>query len=65
MVDIEEGVLSHWHFGRSALVGDAAHKVSRPEFNAGVIADVPNKSHLTLPSAVTLVWEVWQLLRIC
>ena len=55
MVDIEEGVLSHWHFGKSALVGDAAHKVSRPEVNAGVIADVPNISHLTLPSAVTLV----------
>lgn len=27
LVDIEEGVLDHWHFGRSVLVGDAAHKV--------------------------------------
>ena len=55
MVDTEEDVLSHWHFGRSVLVGDAAHKLSRPEANARVIADVPNRSHLTLPSVVTLV----------
>lgn len=27
IVDIEEGVLSHWFFGRTVLVGDAAHKV--------------------------------------
>ena len=27
LVDIEEGVLNHWHFGRFVLVGDAAHKV--------------------------------------
>jgi hypothetical protein len=27
IVDIEEGVLSKWHFGRTVLVGDAAHKV--------------------------------------
>lgn len=27
LADIEEGVLSRWHYGRSVLVGDAAHKV--------------------------------------
>lgn len=27
MIDIEEGILKHWHFGRTVLVGDAAHKV--------------------------------------
>ena len=30
MVDIEEGVLSRWYFGRTVLVGDAAHKVCFP-----------------------------------
>lgn len=28
VVDIEEGVLSRWHYGRTVLVGDTAHKVS-------------------------------------
>lgn len=28
LVDIEEGVLSRWHYGRTVLVGDTAHKVS-------------------------------------
>lgn len=28
LADIEEGVLSHWHYGRYVLVGDAAHKVA-------------------------------------
>ncbi|PHH71666.1 hypothetical protein CDD83_5125 [Cordyceps sp. RAO-2017] len=27
LVDIQEGVLSRWHYGRYVLVGDAAHKV--------------------------------------
>lgn len=27
LADIEEGVLSRWHYGRHVLVGDAAHKV--------------------------------------
>ncbi len=65
MVDIEEGVLNHWHFGRSVLVGDAAHKVSNSVVSARVIANAANTSHLILPSAVTLVWKVWQLSRIC
>lgn len=28
VVDIEEGILSRWHYGRTVLVGDTAHKVS-------------------------------------
>ncbi|KAI4279288.1 MAG: hypothetical protein L6R38_005070 [Xanthoria sp. 2 TBL-2021] len=28
VVDIEEGVLSRWHYGRTVLVGDTAHKIS-------------------------------------
>ncbi|KAI9155740.1 FAD-dependent urate hydroxylase [Paramyrothecium foliicola] len=28
LADIEEGVLSRWHYGRHVLVGDAAHKVT-------------------------------------
>ncbi|KAH7304208.1 FAD binding domain protein [Stachybotrys elegans] len=28
LADIEEGVLSRWHFSRHVLVGDAAHKVT-------------------------------------
>ncbi|KAF7681038.1 fad binding domain-containing protein [Alternaria burnsii] len=28
MVSLEEGILSHWSFGRTVLVGDAAHKVT-------------------------------------
>ncbi|KAL8671459.1 MAG: hypothetical protein Q9168_004047 [Polycauliona sp. 1 TL-2023] len=28
VVDIEEGVLSRWHYRRTVLVGDAAHKVT-------------------------------------
>ena len=35
MVDIEEGVLNHWHFGRTVLVGDAAHKVLVPQITLG------------------------------
>ena len=27
LCDIEEGVLRHWHYGRTVLVGDTAHKV--------------------------------------
>lgn len=27
LCSVEEGVFSHWHFGRMVLVGDAAHKV--------------------------------------
>lgn len=27
LVSIEEGVLQHWHWGRTALAGDAVHKV--------------------------------------
>lgn len=27
LVDLEEGVFEHWHFGRMALAGDAVHKV--------------------------------------
>jgi hypothetical protein len=27
MINIEEGILEHWHSGRTVLVGDAAHKV--------------------------------------
>lgn len=27
IVDMEEGILPHWFFGRTVLVGDAAHKV--------------------------------------
>ena len=65
MVDIEEGVLNHWHFGRSVLVGYAAYKVSNPAVSAGVLADAANRSHPTLPSAVILVWKVWQLSQIC
>ena len=29
VVDIEEGVLNRWFYGRTVLVGDTAHKVSR------------------------------------
>ena len=65
MVDIEEGVLNHWHFGRNVLVGDAAYKVSNPAVSAGVLVNGGNRSNLILPSAVTLVWEVWQLSQIC
>ncbi|KAL2807716.1 FAD binding domain protein [Aspergillus granulosus] len=28
LVNIEEGIFDHWHFGRTVLVGDAAHKVT-------------------------------------
>ncbi|PNY24071.1 FAD-dependent urate hydroxylase [Tolypocladium capitatum] len=28
LADIEEGILSRWHYGRHVLVGDAAHKVT-------------------------------------
>ncbi|KAI8630518.1 hypothetical protein F5Y19DRAFT_48544 [Xylariaceae sp. FL1651] len=28
IVSLEEGVLKHWHFGRLALLGDSAHKVT-------------------------------------
>ncbi|KAL9030775.1 MAG: hypothetical protein Q9196_001125 [Gyalolechia fulgens] len=28
VVDIEEGVLSRWHYGRTVLVGDTAHKIT-------------------------------------
>lgn len=27
LVNVEEGVLDKWHFGRIVLAGDAAHKV--------------------------------------
>jgi 2-polyprenyl-6-methoxyphenol hydroxylase-like FAD-dependent oxidoreductase len=28
LVNVEEGIFDHWHHGRLALMGDAAHKVS-------------------------------------
>lgn len=34
VVDIEEGVLSQWYFGRTVLVGDAAHKVCFIKFRS-------------------------------
>ena len=30
LVNLEEVVFEHWHYGRLAIVGDAAHKVSLP-----------------------------------
>ena len=28
LINIEEGIFSHWHWGRTVLLGDAAHKAS-------------------------------------
>lgn len=30
LVSLEEGVLDHWFFGRTALAGDSVHKVAYP-----------------------------------
>ena len=58
MVDIEEGVQDVWHFGRTVLVGDAAHKVKRVigvDFN--FLANMMIRLLLILLSAETLVWK--------
>ncbi len=65
LVDIEEGVLDHWHFGRSVLVGDAAHKVLDLEIRCRAMANVVIRllqiSHLE----GILVWKASRFLRIC
>lgn len=45
IVSLEEGVLKHWHFGRIALLGDAAHKVTP---NAGFGGSTAMESAVTL-----------------
>lgn len=30
LISLEEGVLEHWHHGRTVLAGDSVHKVSHP-----------------------------------
>jgi 2-polyprenyl-6-methoxyphenol hydroxylase-like FAD-dependent oxidoreductase len=45
IVSLEEGVLKHWHFGRLALLGDAAHKVTP---NAGFGGSTAMESAVTL-----------------
>jgi hypothetical protein len=45
IVSLEEGVLQHWHFGRIALLGDAAHKVTP---NAGFGGSTAMESAVTL-----------------
>ena len=65
LVDIEEGVLDHWHFGRSVLVGDAAHKV----LNFGIrCRDMANTVNRLLPTShleAILVWKVLHFSRTC
>ena len=45
IVSLEEGVLEHWHFGRTVLLGDSAHKVTP---NAGFGGSTAIESAVTL-----------------
>ncbi|KAI4115029.1 MAG: hypothetical protein LQ345_004294 [Seirophora villosa] len=77
LVSVEEGIFDHWHFGRSVLVGDAAHKMT-PNFalggNSGMesVAVLTNELHRlarTTPNgrptqpAITATFQRYQQLR--
>ncbi|TAQ89191.1 hypothetical protein B7494_g2482 [Chlorociboria aeruginascens] len=46
IVDLEEGILEHWHFGRMVLVGDSAHKIT-PNIALGGNSGIESISVLT------------------
>jgi 2-polyprenyl-6-methoxyphenol hydroxylase-like FAD-dependent oxidoreductase len=54
LVSLEEGILSHWSFGRIALVGDAVHKVT-PNAALG--------GNLAMEGAVRLANELYTLVN--
>lgn len=65
LVDIEEGVLDHWHFGRSVLVGDAAHKVLGLGIQCRDVANVVNRLPPTSHLEGILAWKALHFSRIC
>ena len=47
LIPIEEGIFEHWHFGRTVLVGDSAHKVSSCTIGRGRLleSDLASTDH--------------------
>ncbi|KAI5867263.1 FAD binding domain protein [Durotheca rogersii] len=59
VVNLEEGILDHWYFGRIALAGDSAHKVM-PNMALGGNASIESVSVLTNHLRQMLVDNHWK-----